>query len=467
MAANSTHQSEQSETIYSLSQHTKSLLNDMEDNLSAGHIPLDIFNNEEIYKLELEKIFGSCWVYMGHESEIPDEGDYAIRYIGEDPFIFVRDENGEVRLLFDSCTHRGSKLCRTDQGNTSHFRCPYHGWTFKNTGELVGVAEKHKSYPEMDAEDYALHEPPHVESYAGFVFASIDPDAPPLSEYLGDATWYLDPHFKMIDWEVIGEPQRWTVNIDWKTVAENASADSYHVPIGHKSATETGIGSSGQGSIGGMDASLMGGQCGNLTYGIHRVLEDADVFWGYPDEVIEGFDTEPISNEQLSELARPALSSIHNIFPNLSFNHTRSSNRTNEKPTGTCKIRQFQPKGPGKIEIWFWVLVPANASEEFKEKAYEIGMGTNGVSGNFFVDDLSILEGISESGGTVFAKRNQIATDHTMGVNNPSETTTMNDWPGPGIAYKKGAYTDANNLNFYKNWYNCLREEVENEVRYD
>ncbi|MCW8173347.1 hypothetical protein D8S78_21120 [Natrialba swarupiae] len=94
-------------------------------------LPAKVFNDEEIFEAELRRIFGQCWVFIGHESEVSEPGDYARRYIGKDPFIFVRDEDGEIRVLFDSCTHHGAKVCKAEQGNTSHFRCPYHGWTFK------------------------------------------------------------------------------------------------------------------------------------------------------------------------------------------------------------------------------------------------------------------------------------------------------------------------------------------------
>ncbi len=65
-------------------------------------------HDEEIFEAELRRIFGQCWNFVGHVTEIPEPGDYALRYVGKDPFIFVRDENGEIRVLFDACTHHGS-----------------------------------------------------------------------------------------------------------------------------------------------------------------------------------------------------------------------------------------------------------------------------------------------------------------------------------------------------------------------
>ena len=123
---------------YELPDRVWQLLDEHGDLLEEGLLPITVYNDEDVFEAELRRIFGRCWVFVGHETEIPEPGDYARRYVGRDICIFVRDENREVRVRFDSCTHLGSALCRAEQGNTSHFRCPYHGWTFKNTGELTG-----------------------------------------------------------------------------------------------------------------------------------------------------------------------------------------------------------------------------------------------------------------------------------------------------------------------------------------
>lgn len=120
----------------------QSVIDDVGNISDTGEIPTRIHNDREIYDLELERIFGRSWVFIGHESEIPEPGDYAKRYIADNPVIFVRDESGEIQVLFDSCRHRGTTVVRAEQGNTTHFRCPYHNWTYKNTGELVGVPHK-------------------------------------------------------------------------------------------------------------------------------------------------------------------------------------------------------------------------------------------------------------------------------------------------------------------------------------
>ncbi|WP_201359638.1 Rieske 2Fe-2S domain-containing protein, partial [Mycobacterium paraintracellulare] len=104
------------------------------DEVRRGMIPAHIYNDREIYELEKQHIFARAWIFVGHESEIAQPGDYVVRRILEDSFIITRDENGNVCAHFNMCLHRGMQVCRAEMGNASHFRCPYHGWSYRNDG---------------------------------------------------------------------------------------------------------------------------------------------------------------------------------------------------------------------------------------------------------------------------------------------------------------------------------------------
>ena len=91
------------------------LLRSVASDLDRGALPARVFNDPEIHALELERIFARGWVFLGHESEIPAAGDYALRFIGEDQFILVRDEAGIIRVLLNNCAHRGSPVCRAER----------------------------------------------------------------------------------------------------------------------------------------------------------------------------------------------------------------------------------------------------------------------------------------------------------------------------------------------------------------
>ncbi|MHC5720718.1 MAG: aromatic ring-hydroxylating oxygenase subunit alpha, partial [Nostoc sp.] len=85
------------------------------------------------------RIFGGTWVYLAHESEIPNHNDFKTSNLGHRPIIILRDRQDKIRALFNRCTHRGATVCRETRGCAKTFTCPYHGWTYSNTGKLTGV----------------------------------------------------------------------------------------------------------------------------------------------------------------------------------------------------------------------------------------------------------------------------------------------------------------------------------------
>lgn len=101
-----------------------------------GMIPAHVYGDPEVFALERDRLFARSWVFLAHESEIPDPGDYVVRRVLADSFIVARDESGVVRVMFNMCLHRGMQVCRAEMGNASHFRCPYHAWTYRNDGRL-------------------------------------------------------------------------------------------------------------------------------------------------------------------------------------------------------------------------------------------------------------------------------------------------------------------------------------------
>jgi phenylpropionate dioxygenase-like ring-hydroxylating dioxygenase large terminal subunit len=153
---------------------------------TTGVLDRRVLSDEALYQLELERIFARSWNFMCHDSQIPEPGDYFINYIGEDQVIVVRDEDGGVNVLLNTCRHRGNALCRAEQGHAKSFVCSYHGWNYGLDGRLIGVPGLKAYYrDEIDRSKLGLHKA-RAESYLGFWYATLAPDAPSLHDFLGD-----------------------------------------------------------------------------------------------------------------------------------------------------------------------------------------------------------------------------------------------------------------------------------------
>ena len=109
-------------------------------------------------------MFGRCWLYVAHATQIPHPGDFVTSYMGEEPVIVCRDGEDRVHVFVNSCRHRGSRACRLDAGNTRMFTCPYHGWTYDMQGRLVGVPQFQEAYyGELKRDEWGLLEVPRVD----------------------------------------------------------------------------------------------------------------------------------------------------------------------------------------------------------------------------------------------------------------------------------------------------------------
>ncbi len=136
-----------------------------------------LYTSPEIFADELERIWYRTWVYVGHVSEIAAPNDYVRKSIGPQDVIMTRTADGEVHLLLNRCAHRGNLVCEAQAGNSSSFRCPYHGWTYRNDGRMLGYPFP-QGYGGRGKLDLGLGRVARVGVYQGFVFGSFAPTAP-------------------------------------------------------------------------------------------------------------------------------------------------------------------------------------------------------------------------------------------------------------------------------------------------
>jgi benzoate/toluate 1,2-dioxygenase alpha subunit len=195
------------------------------------------FTDPALFELEMQHIFEGNWIYLAHESQIPDNNDYYTTYMGRQPVVIARNRQGQLNAFINACTHRGAMLCRRKHGNKATYTCPFHGWTFNNSGRLLKVKDPEDAgYPECFNREgsHDLKKVPRFESYRGFLFGSLNADVPPLAEHLGEAARIID---MVVDQspnglEVLRGSSTYTYEGNWKLTAENG-ADGYHVSSVH------------------------------------------------------------------------------------------------------------------------------------------------------------------------------------------------------------------------------------------
>jgi phenylpropionate dioxygenase-like ring-hydroxylating dioxygenase large terminal subunit len=200
------------------------------------HISGRTYRDPLVFEREMNTIFRKSWIYVAHESEIPDGGDYKTAHIGRQPVIVNRStDDGAINVIFNRCRHRGSAVCQQEFGNANAFRCAYHGWTYSSDGELIGVPFQDAYGDDFDKSVMGLVHVPRVASYNGFIFACLDHDAPELEDYLGHARPYLDFIAGLGDGiELSAHAHKLVYRGNWKLQVEN-TIDPYHFSFTHKS----------------------------------------------------------------------------------------------------------------------------------------------------------------------------------------------------------------------------------------
>jgi len=181
-----------------------------------------VYADPAIFDLEMERIFGRAWLVLGHESQVRNVGDYFTTRMGREPVIVSRKNNEEVAVLVNRCAHRGSTVCAEGRGNTERFVCPYHGWSYDTAGTLQAVP--FASGYEKDKLPAGLKAVPRVETYRGFIFASLASQGEDLHSFLGPAKASFDDFVDRApggELEVAGGVFKHAYNGNWKLMIEN------------------------------------------------------------------------------------------------------------------------------------------------------------------------------------------------------------------------------------------------------
>jgi phenylpropionate dioxygenase-like ring-hydroxylating dioxygenase large terminal subunit len=205
--------------------------------IKADRIHGRLYNDPDLFQREMNEIWHKVWVYLGHESEVPQNGDYIRRQIGLQPVLVARGSDGEIRVFFNRCRHRANLVCHHEQGNAKVLRCPYHGWTYSNQGDLLAPTFDDAYDSSLRKEDFGLIPVPRLGSYRGLIFGSLSAEGISLDEHLGQAKEFLD---LIIDRSPEGQValsagmQKMRYQGNWKMLPENSLEGAYHGHFIHK-----------------------------------------------------------------------------------------------------------------------------------------------------------------------------------------------------------------------------------------
>jgi benzoate/toluate 1,2-dioxygenase alpha subunit len=196
-----------------------------------------VFTDAEIFEIEIKHVFERNWVFLAHESQVAKPNDFITTKIGRVPVLITRDRSGVIRGMINACAHRGARVCRERAGTRKNFMCPFHGWTYSPSGELLDVTEEGAGgyAPGFNRGDFGLPQIARTEIYRGFIFGSLAADVLPLEEYLAGSKAFID---LMVDQslqgalEVIPGATRYRYKGNWKMQVENG-LDGYHVSTVH------------------------------------------------------------------------------------------------------------------------------------------------------------------------------------------------------------------------------------------
>jgi p-cumate 2,3-dioxygenase subunit alpha len=347
------------------------------------------YRSPAVFQREMTRIWAHSWLYLGHETEIPNPGDYRTRTLGGRPLIFCRDSAGEIRAFLNACPHRGTVLCRQADGNTKHFQCFYHAWVFTNSGELAALPDA-AAYPDSPAfrAGMGLRAVPRLASHEGFVFVAFDPDVPDLRTHLGAAAHYLSltAQIGAAGMQTLPGVQLYSVRGNWKLAVENAM-DGYHFAPTHNTFVgylrETGFPVTDDDQY----AYDLGGGHGLLVLTGHSGR--IGMVWEPRFGAAEKQRTEVKRREMVARLGAERAAEVADasrilyVFPNLLLFDLEA-----------LSIRQLEPVAPGRTDVRAWQLVETGEPDPVRALRLKTMVSFVGPGGLATPDDIEAYEAV-------------------------------------------------------------------------
>lgn len=397
--------------------------------VGTGLLQRSAFSNPDVYRLELERIFGRCWLFVGPEGWLVEPGDFYCSYMAEEPVLVWKGRDLQTRAFFNMCGASGAAVCSADRGNTPALVCPCHGLSYGSDGHA--------------AENPALELPSitRLESYKGLLFACFDADAPTLADYLGDIAWYLDTLIERRGGgvDVLDGPIKWNIDANWKLPVEALFGDVYRTAMVHASSKAAAKSDHAVDAREGFQISAGAGGLAALT-----IPRDEDV----PASVRQ-YELSIIKEVEanLGEVrAKKIFPLFGGVFPNLTFDWR------------THSVHLWLPRGPDKVQVWTYCLVDRLAPADVKaaiRRDCQFRFGPAGLEGQ---EDFVAWQAITELSKPRVAQSQQLNLQMGLGHEGFHEEL-------PGMVSQ--IYSEMNQRYFYSRWQDALNAPLGSRVELD
>jgi benzoate/toluate 1,2-dioxygenase subunit alpha len=346
-----------------------------------------IYTDPEIFELELAKLFEGGWIYLCHEDQLREHGDYYSTHMGRQPVFAIRRKDGSVGAYINACAHRGALLTPMKQGRATTLTCRFHGWCYNAEGRCTKVKDESRGWPDGKREAMSLTPVPRVESYRGFVFASLAGDVPDLAAHLGNARLVIDLLADQSPGglEIVRGRSSYIVAGNWKLQAENG-VDGYHVSTVHRVFAAAMAAREQRGGYDGLAKTEAGRMTGAVPTGSYDLGNGHIMIWAgrANPEAAPLYEQKPrLDREFPPERVRWMLARGRNLllFPNMLLMDQPST-----------QIRLFRPLAVDRTEVTVYCVAPRGESaksraarlRKFEDFYLSSGMATP--------DDLAALE---------------------------------------------------------------------------
>jgi nitrite reductase/ring-hydroxylating ferredoxin subunit len=418
--------------------------------LEAGTLSREAFSSEEIFRREVERVFGPAWSFVGHTSQLASAGDFFLSRVGLESVIVSRDAAGTIHVLLNSCRHRGMPACRYDNGNTDSFTCSYHGWSYGIDGSLNGVPKFKERYQgRLERDKWGLVKA-RACVFHGSIWATFDESLPPFEDYLGpDMAFYLrallqGPDGEDDGYETIGGIVKWQMPCNWKFGAENFAGDHYH-GYSHISVERLSVGLSGTKSRHNFAGAKTPSQAvfvadpkrgHTIRASVYKTLPGYDP-QAAPEEVNDYYRA--CHEKRLRRLGDKSRLLIRGgvIFPNTHFNSA-----------GRTTIGLWLPLSASRTEVWRWLFVPRNAPAAVKDTLREYYLRYAGPAGMVEQDDMENWAAAQRGTQGPVSRKYPFNYQLAMGLERPS---AADEWLGSEVSITEDV-AEHNQRAFYGHW---------------